>query len=80
MFNAPPLIQVTPFNKYSNVFWCSSVPSSGSYVLTVKFSNMSYGYEQCPNCLLPYDVVENLTVKMTLPEDGANEHRNMSEY
>jgi len=41
---------------------------------------MSYGYEQCPNCLLPYDVLENLTVTMPLPEVGTNEHRNVLEY
>ena len=32
------------------------------------------------NCLQPYDLLENWTVKTALPEDGTNERRNSSQY
>jgi hypothetical protein len=45
-----------------------------SYIAELQFCNV-----RLDKCLWPFDVPENLTVKTGLPEDGADERRNMSE-
>jgi len=65
-----------------DVIWTFNRRSDHHEVLEIVYRErrLQFPYTWSDSCLKPFDVLKNLTVKTAIPEDGAYERRNASEF